>query len=134
MPKAFRRLALLFALLAACSSIEVQPVAIEDSDMCSFCKMAISEKQFAAEIVSEDTVLKFDDVGCLLRYRQAAGEKLKPFAVFVTDHDSKQWINVDRASFVRSKIIKTPMGSGIVAYSDPAKAGSEVIAFNDLKP
>lgn len=123
----------LTVFLAACTSGEIKPVPIEVGDMCSFCKMAISEKQFAAEIIAEDEqVLKFDDIGCLLRHRQAAGNQLKPAAIFVTDHDSRQWLKAEDAFFVKSKTFKTPMGSGIVAFADNAKAGNEGLRFDAL--
>ena len=131
-PKVF---SFFLVLLIACASGEIKPVPIESSDMCSFCKMAISEKQFAAEIITADeAVLKFDDVGCLLSYRAAAGDKLKAAAIFVTDYETRQWRKAEEAFFARSKTIKTPMGSGIVAYADRSKAGNEGLSFGELKP
>jgi len=132
MRKVFRTgLSLLF-LLAACAAGEFTPVPIEEGDMCSFCRMAISEKQFAAEIITDDATLKFDDVGCMLRYRQAAADKLDRAAIFVTDLDSRGWLKAEGAFFVRSKTIKTPMGSGIVAFGDRSKAGSDAVTFDAL--
>lgn len=135
MPKRIKVfLSAVILLLAACSSGEVQPVAIEDSDMCSFCRMAISEKQFAAEIIDVDEkVFKFDDIGCMLRYKQAAGGKLKPVAEFVTDYDLRDWVRAEKAFFTRSATIKTPMGSNIVAFADEQKAGPESMRFDQLK-
>ena len=119
--------------LAACAPGEIKPEPIEAGDMCSFCKMAISEKRFAAEIVAADeTVLKFDDVGCLLRYRQRAGSELKAAGVYVTDYDSRAWLKAGDAFFVKSGSVKTPMGSGIIAYADESKAGSESLRFDVL--
>lgn len=135
MPRRIKAIcAALVLLLAACSSGEIQPVAIEDSDMCSFCRMAISEKRFAAEIIDiDEKVYKFDDIGCMLRYKQASGDKLKPAAEFVTDYDSRDWIRAEKAFYTRSATIKTPMGSNIVAYSDEQKAGPESLHFDQLK-
>lgn len=125
---------LALVLLAACSAGEIKPVPIEDGDMCSSCKMAISEKQFAAEIITEDEqVLKFDDIACLLRYQKAQGDKLKAAAIFVTDYETRQWLRAEDAFFSRSETVKTPMGGGILAFGDRSKAGSEVLKFADLK-
>ena len=134
MPKRIKGISgLLVLLLAGCSAGEIQPVAIEDSDMCSFCRMAISEKQFAAEIIDVDEkVYKFDDIGCMLRYKQASGEKLKPAAEFVTDYESREWIRAEKAFYARSATIKTPMGSNIVAHADE-KAGPDSVRFDQLK-
>lgn len=134
MQKPTRLLWLALVLMAACSAGEIKPVPIEDGDMCSSCKMAISEKQFAAEIITEDdAVLKFDDLACLLRYRQGQGDKLKAAAIFVTDYETRQWLKAEDAFFSRSDTVKTPMGGGILAFGDRSKAGSEVLKFVDLK-
>jgi copper chaperone NosL len=133
MRKLLRIFLLAAIFLTSCTSGEIKPVAIESSDMCSFCKMAISEKQFAAEIITTDEkVLKFDDLRCLLKYRQA--NQIKPAAIFVTDYDSHEWLKAENAFFAKSKTVKTPMGGGILAYSDKTKVGSESMKFDDLKP
>lgn len=134
MRSALRILPLIFVFLFACSAGgDIKPVPIEDHDACSFCRMAISEKQFAAEIITTDeTVLKFDDIGCMLRYREASGDKLKPAAIFVNDYDSKEWLKAPKAFFVRSTTIKTPMGSGIIAFGEKSKAGADAVTFDAL--
>jgi copper chaperone NosL len=124
-----------FAALAfaACSSV-IAPTDIESGDMCSFCRMAISEKQYAAEIVDTDeNVFKFDDIGCMLRYLKARGATPKEEVVFVMDSQSKRWLKAEEAFFVRSKTVKTPMGSGIVAFSSAESAGSGSIEFEELQ-
>lgn len=135
MPQPLKISLFLLVFLMACTSGGMSPLPIEDGDMCSFCKMAISQKQFAAEIVTDDErVLKFDDVGCLLHYREQAGASVSNVAIFVTDHESRQWLKAEDAYFTRSKTIKTPMGSGILAFADGSKAGSESMRFQELKP
>lgn len=94
--------------------------------MCSFCRMAISEKRFAAEIITDnEEVFKFDDIGCLLRYRKASADKIKIAAIFVADYETRDWIKADEAFFVRSAAVKTPMSGGILAFADKAKADAE---------
>lgn len=121
--------------LIACAAGQVRPVPIEDGDACSFCRMAISEKQFAAEIIKNDeTVLKFDDIKCMLRYQERSEDKQKPAATFVTDYVSKEWIKAEDAFYVRSETIKTPMGGGIIAYRDKGQIQGESVRFADPKP
>jgi copper chaperone NosL len=101
--------------------------------MCSFCRMAISEKQYAAEIIDqEENVMKFDDIGCMLHYLEGSGAKLKPAAIFVTDVETRSWLPVDKAFFARPANMKTPMGSGIVAYAAKEKAGPDAVSFDPL--
>lgn len=126
-------LLVIIVILTACSSGEIQPVDIEANDMCSFCRMAISEKQFAAEIIEEnEAVHKFDDIGCMLRYRKASGDSLKVAATFVTDHETRKWIPAENAFFTRSESVRTPMGSGIIAYTNDQSAGPNALRFDDL--
>jgi copper chaperone NosL len=135
MQRAFRFIPVLIVLgLLACTG-ELEPVDIENGDMCSFCRMAISEKQYAAEmIMADETVLKFDDIGCLLRYEKGkAGHPAGAAAVFVADSESKKWLKADDAFFVRSTTLKTPMGSGIIAFSSAEKAGAGSVRFAELQ-
>ena len=133
MPKVFRKLLFLTTLLAACSSGEIAPVPIEAGDMCSNCRMAISERQFASEIIEQsEKVHKFDDIGCLLKFKEKMGDTLDPAAIFVTGVSSREWVRAEKAFFVRSANFKTPMGSGIVAYSNASEAGAEALNFEQL--
>ena len=134
MRKAFRYIAVLTALgLIGCSS-DLRPVDIENGDMCSFCRMAISEKQFAAEMITaEESVLKFDDVGCLLRYLKARADAPNAAAIYVADSDNKKWLKAEDAFFVRSTTVKTPMGSGIIAFASAEKAGTGSVRFSELQ-
>jgi copper chaperone NosL len=76
--------------------------------------------------------MKFDDIGCMLRYRDAAGTTLKPLAIFVTDFETREWLPAEKAFFVRPANVKTPMGSGIVAYASMEKAGPGAVTFDRL--
>lgn len=141
MPGRLRIMLFFFVFLAACAAGEITPVPIESGDMCSFCRMAISEKRFAAEIIMEDEkVMKFDDIGCMLRFRKAPENQSNVAAIFVMDHDSQQWIKAENGFYVKSPAIKTPMSSGIVAFGDKPKAekraadsGARVWQFSELQ-
>jgi copper chaperone NosL len=100
--------------------------------------MAISQKQFAAEILDADgNAVKFDDVGCMLRYL-INGEH-KPAAMFVVNYSNRQWLDAKAAAFVRGSKVETPMGGGILAFGDHGQAetavrdfGGSVLAFEQL--
>src|SRR5690349_989632 len=111
----------LLTLLTACRSHSPQPVDIEASDMCSRCRMAISQRQFAAEVLDTgENAAKFDDIGCLLRYLSSSEQK--PAAVFVVDYGNRQWVNANAAFFVRNSKVATPMNGGILAFGQRADA------------
>ena len=127
-------------ILAGCHKSELEPVAIEPEDMCGFCKMAISEKRYAAEFIDIDgRPFKFDDIGCMVNFMQSKGNKQRIRGYFVMDFNDRHWLKADTAYYVRSSELKTPMGSGIVAFKDEAGAAEAVdkyhgkaLRFDDL--
>ena len=115
-------------------------MAIAPEDMCSYCKMAISEKQYAAELIDgEGQVSKFDDIGCLLSFVKKRSINVSASSFFVMDFDERQWIKGDSAYYVRSAELTTPMSGGIIAFRDQSKAQeaagkyhSKQLRFDDL--
>jgi len=127
---------LLFAfgfLLVACAQQagEPQPPNIAyGRDICDACGMIISEARFAAATVLTDgKALKFDDVGEMFTYHAAKSE-LQVRAWFVHDYHSQNWINGQSAFYVVAKDIKSPMGTGVVAFADKSAAESFASRFN----
>jgi copper chaperone NosL len=104
-----------------CSSPEIKPVDIYAEDMCSQCRMAISDHRFASEIITNDReAFKFDDIGCMENFRERHPEVI-PAAVFVKDYESRAWISIERSTIVTTDL-DTPMGSGKVAFADSSRA------------
>ncbi len=99
--------------------------------MCAFCKMEISQKRYAAELVDADrNVFKFDDMGCMIHFAEQRGWIAQPPARFVHDYDSTEWLEARRASFVLSPEIPSPMASGLLAVKDPAQAERYAARFH----
>jgi copper chaperone NosL len=111
------------AVFANCQKRTVEPVAIAAEDMCSYCKMVISEKQYAAELIdSEGQAFKFDDIGCMLNFVKKGSVSISASSFFVMDFDERQWIKADDAYYVRSSDLTTPMNGGIIAFKDRSPA------------
>lgn len=112
-------------LLTACagSSGEPRPPEIQyGQDMCSACGMLISEARFAsATLLNKGEARIFDDIGEMLVYHMDHPEE-QVQAWFVHDYGSESWIRGESAFFVKSEAIKSPMGSGIVAFEKKADA------------
>ena len=103
-------------LLWSCAAKEIGPAPLYPEDECASCRMTISNRAFASEIVSEDgSVLKFDDLRCLDDYRQEHPEEA-PAAIFVTDYESGEWMPWEKGIVVPTGI-ETPMGSGRIAVA-----------------
>ncbi len=120
----FRKLAILIALFViyGCGdgrkAGEAQSIHW-DRDMCERCKMVVSERKFAAEVIDprSDKVYKFDDIGCAVLWLE---EERIPWAdeavIWVTDASTGEWLNARKALYTDDSI--TPMAYGIAAFSD----------------
>jgi copper chaperone NosL len=116
-----------FFLCIGCGRAELRPIEILSEDMCAFCRMAISEKRFACELITQDgEVFKFDDIGCMLRFRKHGSHPNSIAASFVVDFDTREWLKSEEAYFVKSKEFKTPMGGNVVAFKTGAGAAAAV--------
>ena len=96
------------------------PEIVVDRTACSHCGMLISEPLYAAAYQVKDAEPRvFDDIGCL---RKAAGSQAGPVTLWFHDADDRAWIGGERAVFVSSPDIQTPMGGGVIAFRDRAAA------------
>lgn len=108
-------------LAAGCGASKIEPVEIYPEDNCAQCRMAISEHQFASEIIDRDgEVYKFDDLACMLKFRSKHSD-LKVNVIFLKDYETREWIPYESATIVETSI-ETPMGSGKVAFANAERA------------
>lgn len=121
----------LLLILCGCGKPSLKPVEIESTDMCSFCRMAVSEMRYAAEIVDRDeNVYKFDDIGCMLRFLRQ--HQTQGAAVFVRDYDSSGWLSAPEAQYVRSDAIPSPMDGHMIALGHKAAAEEYAVRFHGV--
>ncbi|WP_458701013.1 hypothetical protein ACKGJI_02670 [Sulfurospirillum sp. 1307] len=102
-----------------------------DRDMCERCKMAISERKYAFEIINPKNgkAYKFDDIGCGVLWLEE--EKIpwaKDAIMWITDAKTGEWIDAKKAYYTDDSI--TPMAYGFAAFSEKTKpAGKELHDF-----
>lgn len=94
-------------------------------DECIHCGMILADERHVAALrLSEDNETRdvlFDDIGDMLEYeREQTG--LTVLRRYVHDFETRQWVDAGGAHFIVSKTIHTPMGSGIIAFADQARA------------
>ena len=124
-----RLLGLMILWMIGCTSKQIKPVEIFPEDMCSNCRMTISDQSFVSEIITqENEVFKFDDIGCMEQF-QSKSSGFIVTAIFLKDYDSRKWMPFYLGFIVKTGV-KTPMGSGKVAFADSLKA----IEFTVLHP
>ncbi len=89
-----------------------------DRDMCERCKMAISERKFAVQVVDPESKkhYKFDDIGCALLWMEEEKIPWKDRAIiWITDAKTGKWIDAKKAKYTDDSI--TPMAYGFAAYT-----------------
>jgi nitrous oxide reductase accessory protein NosL len=121
--KKFSFLFFISLLLFGFSACEKKPIGgVEkmhwDRDMCERCKMAISERKFAVQLIDPQTGkdYKFDDIGCAILWLKE--EKIpweNQAIIWITDAKTGKWIDARKAQYVNNAI--TPMAYGFAAYS-----------------
>jgi nitrous oxide reductase accessory protein NosL len=128
----FKSALLVIALwLGGCGNPDLSPVELAPEDMCAHCRMAISEKRYAAEFIDRDgDAFKFDDIGCLVSYIRARQSRDDIAVYYFNDFNSQQWVRGEEAYFVSSPEFKTPMSGGIVAFRDKSKSEDAVARFS----
>jgi len=90
-----------------------------DRDMCERCKMAISERKFAVQIINPKTGkdYKFDDIGCAVLWMDEIKIPWKNKAIiWITDAKTGAWIDARKAKYKDGSI--TPMAYGFAAYTN----------------
>ncbi len=88
------------------------------SDECAFCKMMITDSRFATQIVKETgKSIKFDAIECMADYAEENKSELEAAKMWVSDfNDPESWIEVGEAKFVKSEVVKSPMGESLLAF------------------
>ncbi len=128
-----RRAAAPAALLAAallslaCSGGPVKPGPLDTrNEACAWCRMAVSDARFAAQLAAPGEEPRFfDDVGCLRDYLAAAREPLSRWTAFVADHRTKEWAPAASAVYTRVDGLATPMSSHVVAHAAPSSRDAD---------
>lgn len=95
-------------------------------DTCADCHMIIEDARFAAayRTAGGETRL-FDDPADLFRYGIRTNE-LDGAQAWVHDHDTEEWVEADKAWYVRSREIDSPMAGGLAAFA--ARQSAEAYA------
>ena len=102
-------------------------------EACTYCKMTIMDKRFAAEILtSKGRAIKFDDLGCLLQYIKDEHFTDDNARIFVADYNNPDGRVLDarKAIYIQSAQLKSPMGGNYASSATTASANRLNVKFN----
>ena len=133
-----KNILLLGTLLALSGAVwgQVAPASTDfKSDVCEQCNMAVTNQNYAAQIVTTGKPLFFDDIGCLVQYERAKKIKAASIKVrYVRSVVGDAWVQADKAVWLTTKDVRTPMGYGLHAFADQKSADAFVKANKSAKP
>lgn len=106
-----------------------------DRDMCDRCRMVVSERNHAAQVLNPQTgqAYKFDDIGCVILWFKEENIQWKDSAkIWITDVKTSKWIDARTAYY--DNLHNTPMAYGFSANEkkESIKEGSDVIDFKEM--
>ena len=115
-------------LLAGCTP-EPQPIRYGEA-ACAHCKMQLSNERFGAELVTQTgKIYVFDAVECLAAFH-LDHDDLDTHSLWVTDFaDPPRLLRADRARFLHSPTLRSPMAVNVAAFSADTPGDSLVNAF-----
>ncbi len=111
-------------VVSACDSAAAEglPEINYGRDICIECGMIVDDPRFAAAYrLDHGTEKIFDDLGGLIVNGRESGD-LSEADVWVSDFENEVLIEANSAYFVPTLGIVSPMGHGILAFSDLSRA------------
>ncbi|MBN8675533.1 MAG: nitrous oxide reductase accessory protein NosL [Chitinophagales bacterium] len=117
---------LLIALILTTVSCNTKPSPFDPGkDVCHFCKMSITDTRFGGELITKKgKIFKFDDLHCMISFLKAGTETDNNLSQKLTINFEKPntFLDVDKAVFVISPELKSPMGSHTAGFETQASA------------
>lgn len=115
--RSFALAGLFFFGLTACSQ-DPQPVHL-GSDECAYCKMIIADAKFPTQLVNETgKSFRFDSIECMRSFVKANPDRAESAKLYVTNFGNPgTWIEAQKAFFVISEVISSPMGAYLLAFA-----------------
>jgi nitrous oxide reductase accessory protein NosL len=107
-----------------------------DRDMCELCKMVVSERHYAVQVVNPNTgkSYMFDDLGCMVLWFQEEKVSWEDKAlIYISDAISGDFIDARKAYYDTNS--RTPMDYGFGAYKDKESIDSSknIITYDEAR-
>jgi copper chaperone NosL len=112
----------------SCGDEKPDPIKL-NSDNCDNCGMTISNPKFAAVLfTTKGRTYKFDDISCLLDYKNDNKEKAINARLYVANFlGDNQQLPVETSVYIKGDNVKSPMGGNIAAFKDRESANTYAV-------
>lgn len=129
-------------LFSSCTASQEQkpPEISYGFDVCEQCRMSIDHPEFSAAFTTSiGDVRKFDDIGCMIKFMHKH-ESIAADFVYAANYNTKLLIDGEKAFFVRTKKVATPMGYGIIAFENessartfPIQQSDQILSYDEVR-
>lgn len=112
----------------ACEVTKPDPIKL-NSDHCDNCGMTISNPKFAAELFTQKgRAYKFDDISCMVDYKNDNKDKSNGASFYVADFlGDNHLIPAETAVYITGENIKSPMGGNIAAFANKESSNTYAV-------
>lgn len=111
-------------VVAACRRTETATEPVWGKEPCAHCKMLVSDKRYAAQVIDETGEHRFfDDIGCMVLWIDA---HKAPERAWVRVETSGAWLDARTAQYVQGA--RTPMDFGF-----EVSAGAPGVPFDSVR-
>lgn len=129
-----KKLILFFLLIASCG--QSGPVDFGPGEFnCESCQMGIVNPAFKAEIISpKGKVHRFDSIECLVVWSKEHPDDTQ--TRWVVDFYSQKWVSFEKAFFLKSEKLPSPMGAFLSAYGtlEELEKAKQEFGGSEIKP
>ena len=124
-------LPLILIAITACEPSKPELIKL-NSDNCDNCGMTISNPKFAAEIFTKKgRAYKFDDISCMINYKNDNKEKTEGSNFYISDFlGSNLLMPAEKAIYIKGEKIQSPMGGNIAAFNNTENANIYEVQFS----
>ena len=113
---------LVASVLIGCTNTDEGVDPVWGKEPCAHCRMIVSDKRFAAQLVDNGDRRWFDDIGCMVLWIEE--RKAKPSRTWVRDGQTGRWTDARVARY--SAGARTPMDFGFEARGDEGVGWDEM--------
>lgn len=118
---------LIMFMLSACIDQEPKEVNLH-TDECAYCKMVVSDRQFASQLVSDKgKSYPFDSIECMAAYTYQTPDIAENAKLYAADYTQQgQWLLIENADIYHAESVPSPMGLSLFALPRQEPIPSEI--------
>ena len=118
---------LALTILSACINQEPKEINLH-TDECTYCKMVVSDQQFASQLVSDKgKSYPFDSIECMAANAYQSPGMAENAKLYAADYTQQgNWLLIENSDVYRAESVPSPMGLSLFALPEQDPVPSEI--------